>query len=137
LLDYDIKTDGNTLYFYEKSNGRLPLFSLVYHESLTELQIRLPEGYDPEMIKVGSTGGHVFITGIASNIQVDTMNGRIELVPVNAKSANIIAKTNQGNIYSNGKPAGQKTDKGTEYISAAASDRNIELTSTNGNIYIQ
>lgn len=137
-LDYEVKTDGKTLYFYEKSNGRLPLFSLViYHESLTELQLEIPAGYNPDMIKIDSTGGHILISGIDSNIQADTMNGRIELDRSEAENTSIIAKTAKGSIYAGDKPVGQKTGKGTEYISMGESEKNIELYSSNGNIYIQ
>lgn len=137
-LDGEMKTEGKTLYFQEKSNGRLPLFSLVsIHESMTELQLLLPEGYDPAMIKVDSTGGHIFISGINCNIQAETMNGRIELILADMTSANITVKTERGTVYSDDRAAGQKTAQGTEYFSVGANGKSIELNSTNGNIYLR
>lgn len=137
-LDDDVKTDGKTLYFYEKSNGRLPLFNLVtYHESLTELQLEIPAGYNPDMIKIDSTGGHIIISGIDSNLQAETMNGRIEFDRSEAENTRFIAKTVTGSIYSGDRPVGQKTGKGTEYISIGESGRSIELFTRNGDIYIQ
>jgi uncharacterized membrane protein len=136
-LDCTLTTEGNTLRFREKSGGRLPFFELVsMHESLTELEIYIPKDSNVERITVGSKGGHVFISDLYSNMEIQTMNGRIEVNLPDTGRVNVIAETTNGSIYVNNMQAGQKTGKKTEYIVTAGSEKTVNLKSANGDIRI-
>jgi len=77
-LRHEIGNTDGVLSFYEKSNGRLPLFPLIsLHESRTGLLITLPKGFNPDSAALESTGGHIFISGLAMNIEAKTLNGSI------------------------------------------------------------
>lgn len=148
-LDYEVKTDGNMLSFYEKSNGRLPLFRLVaLHESFTELSISLPQGFNPELITLDSTGGPIEILGLAENARADariaanTYNGGIKFDSADSSSNySLKANTRNGQILVNGTSAGQKVSEGIEYYrktrtAKSPSQATVELKSINGNISI-
>src|SRR5690606_34528353 len=79
-LDYEMGTRGNKLFFYEKSNGRLPLFKLSsLHESRTELTVSIPKDYTPEFVELESRGGFIFIDEPVQNIRAKTYTGEIYL----------------------------------------------------------
>jgi Predicted membrane protein len=137
-MDYELSNSGSMLSFYEKSNGRFPLFRLItLHESRTELAISIPEGYSPDIINVESTGGFVYITGLAENINVKTYSGSIFF---NSKgmegSYNIEGITESGAIDVNGTAAGQKTGRGFEYYKNTQSNKTINIQSSRGSINI-
>jgi uncharacterized membrane protein len=136
-LDCTLTTEGNTLRFREKSGGRLPFFELVsMHESLTELEIYIPKDSNVERITVGSKGGHVFISDLYSNMEIQTMNGRIEVNLSDIGQINVIAETSNGSVYVNNMQAGQKSGKNTEYVVTAGSEKTVSLKSANGDIRI-
>lgn len=137
-LDYEIGSSGSMLSFYEKSNGRLPLFNLVtLHESRTELTVSIPKDYSPEILTVESRGGYVFITGLVENIEVKTYTGNINFDSRDTPGElNIKASTENGSIEVEGSRAGQKTSKGTEYYRNAQSEKTAELSTSRGNINI-
>lgn len=138
-LDYEAVSSGSMLSFYERSNGRLPLFPLVkLHESITELTVSIPRGYSPEIIMLESTGGDVSISGLAENIEVKTMNGDILFNPEGVTdSYNIRANTGSGTIVVGGVPAGQKGTEGIEYYRDAKAAKTVKLNSSGGRIVIK
>ncbi|HEY8500575.1 MAG TPA: DUF1700 domain-containing protein [Clostridia bacterium] len=137
-LDCTFAAEGNTLHFHEKSGGRLPFFELVsMHESLTELKVYIPKGHNVERITVESKGGHVFVSGLIFNMQIETMNGSIEVNLPDTGRVNVNAETSNGSIYVNNMQAGQKTGKKTEYIVTAGSEKTVNLKSANGDIRIK
>jgi hypothetical protein len=138
-LDYELGSSGSMLSFYEKSNGRLPLFDLsTLHESRTELAISLPEGCNPEVLTLESKGGFVFIENLVENIVVKTYTGGISLDTREVQDKyNVMASTENGYIEVGGSQAGQKTGMGTEYYLDVKSDKTIELKSSRGNIIIK
>ena len=136
-LDCDLITEVNALYFREKSGGRLPFFELVsLHESLTELEIYIPKDSNVERITVESKGGHVFVSDLPSNMEIQTMNGRIEVNLSDIGQINVIAETSNGSVYVNNMQAGQKSGKNTEYVVTAGSEKTVSLKSANGDIRI-
>ena len=137
-LDYEAVSDGSMLSFYEKSNGRLPLFPLVkLHESVTELTVSIPRGYSPEIITLESTGGDVSVSGLVENIEVKTMDGDILFNPEGVTdSYNIRANTNSGMIVVGGVPSGQKGTEGTEYYRNVQAAKTVKLNSSGGRIVI-
>jgi hypothetical protein len=123
------------LSFYEKSSGMLPLFDLVkLHESRTELIITLPMGFNPQIVTLESTGGHVQILDSGENIYAKTYTGAILLST--PQDVNIKAATELGTIEVGGTESGQKTSGGLEYYNNTQSDRTVELQSSRGNIEI-
>lgn len=136
-MDYDLAVNGSMLSFYEKSNGRLPLFSLLtLHESMTEVIISIPKGFNPDIITLESQGGHVYISGLSENISAETINGSIHVGMEGIKgNVNIKASTRNGDITMNGEKTGQKTAEGTEYYMNTDAAKTIELRSSNGGIY--
>lgn len=137
-LDYELGINGSTLSFFEKSNGRLPLFKLTtLHESRTEVTVSLPDRYTPGIVTLESTGGFIYITGLVENIQAKTYTGSINLDTKNtAGGLNIKANTESGVIEVNGTQTGQKTNQGIEYHQSAQTGKTIELRSSRGNINI-
>jgi uncharacterized membrane protein len=136
-LDCDLITEADALYFREKSGGRLPFFELVsLHESLTELEIYIPKDSNVERITVESKGGHVFVSDLPSNMEIQTMNGRIEVNLSDIGQINVIAETSNGSVYVNNMQAGQKSGKNTEYVVTAGSEKTVSLKSANGDIRI-
>ena len=108
------------------------------HESSTELTVSIPEGYSPELVDVESTGGYVYVYGMAENIRVRTYTGEIHLESGNAAGKfNIKGNTAVGRIEVDGMEAGQKTVDGIEYYRSAQSEKTIELRSSRGNINIK
>lgn len=136
-LDCEVVTEGENLYFVEKSNGRLPFFPLVsLHESLTKLEIRVPDGV-LKMADIESTGGHVKVLGLSANIHIETLNGRVEIDAGFPDNANIHAKAVRGRVFFQDQEVGHRTDQGTEYIVTGESDKTIEAVSKNGDIHIR
>lgn len=137
-LDFDLKAEGKTLYFQERSNGRLPFFSLVaLHESLSEIRLILPKDYEPAMIRIDSIGGHIRISGADCNMQAETVNGTITFVPDDTANSSIVAKTAHGKVYFGDSPAGNRTENGIEFVFIGKPEKIVELTSTNGDIYLR
>lgn len=137
-LDYEAANNGKQLSFYEKSNGRLPLFPLVkLHESVTELTVSIPRGYSPEIITLESTGGDVSISGLVENIEVKTMDGDILFNPERVTdSYNIKANTGSGTIVVGGVPSAQKGAEGIEYYKNVNAAKTVTLNSSGGRIVI-
>ena len=137
-LTHEIDNINGVLTFQEKSNGRLPLFTLVsMHESLTELTIQLPGGFKPENISLESRGGHIFISGLTGSINAKTLNGNIDYSPGEASSrSNVRAKTLNGKIIVGSAEVYEKAHEGVEYMRNENTGKTVELTSTNGNITI-
>lgn len=131
-------TDGQ-LTFSEKSNGRLPLFSLVsLHENRTEVVVSLPEGFKPSALKLESRGGFVHIDSTDFNVDVKTYTGSIYIEPgAGIKQAGIIASTSTGIIQAGGEDVGTKTSKGLVYNVAAQSNNRIRLETSRGSIFIE
>lgn len=138
-LDYEVANNGSMLSFYEKSNGRLPLFDLVsLHESPTELEISIPMGLDAEIISVESKGGHIVISNVIENISAKTLNGNITLETKGlTESFNLKANTINGKLMVDGNLVGQKVNKGTEYYKNIQAEKTIELVSSNGNVNVK
>jgi len=138
-MDYEMGVSGSMLSFYEKSNGRLALFSLItMHESMTELLVSIPRGLDPDIITLETKGGHIYITGLAENIRVVTFSNSINLSMKGVdENVNIKASTWSGDILMNGTKTGQKTTEGTEYYRDTDAAKTIELKSSNGNIHLE
>lgn len=138
-LDYEMGSSGSMLSFYEKSNGRLPLFKLTtIHNSHTEIVVSIPQEYSPEIVTIESTGGYIYITGVAENVRVKTYTGNIYLDSDNSVGDyNIKVNTKSGCIDVDGIEAGQKTSEGTEYYLNTQSEKTIEFCSSRGNISIK
>jgi uncharacterized membrane protein len=136
-LTHEISNNGGVLDFREKSNGRLPLFSLIsIHESETELSISLPKGYNAESISLQSIGGHIFVSSITGNLEAKTLTGEIEYRAGNSKSS-IIARTGSGKILVNGTQTGKSANGWMEYDNGVSVSNKIKLTSTSGSIIIK
>jgi len=138
-LDYELGSSGSMFSFYEKSNGRLPLYNLAsIHECRTELTISLPDGYLPGLVTLESTGGFIAADRLTDNMQVKTYTGNITLDFKNtANRYDIEASTENGVIEVDGVQAGQKTKEGVEYYSGATSGKAIVIGSSRGNIAIR
>lgn len=134
-LEYEIGKSGSMLSFYEKSNGRLPLFDLVkIHESITELTVSLPEKFDPEIFTIESSGGQINIKSTGRSVEVKTYTGKILF---NRDSINNLKATaKNGSIEVAGSPAGQKTNKGIEYYNKIGAGKTAVLESARGDIVI-
>ena len=137
-MDYEMGVSGSMLSFYEKSNGRLALFSLItMHESMTELLVSIPRGLDPDIITLETRGGHIYITGLAENIRAVTFSNSIKLSMEGVnENVNIKASTWSGDILMNGTKHGQETTEGTEYYRDTDAAKTIEIKSSNGNIHL-
>ncbi len=137
-LDYEAVSNGSMLSFYEKSNGRLPLFPLVkLHENVAELTVSIPKGYSPEFMTLESTGGDISISGLVENIKVKTMDGDILFNPEGVtESYNVRANTGSGTIVVAGAPSGQKGAEGMEYYKNVKAAKTVELNSSGGRIVI-
>lgn len=133
-LTHGIDNNGGILNFKEKSNGRLPFFSLIsIHESATELLVSLPKGYNFDSVNIQSTGGKIIITDLTGNIEAKNLNGGISYtssIPVN--KCNISATSLNGKIFFKNIETGKH-----DYNNSIKSDRIIKLKSTNGNINIE
>lgn len=137
-LDYEIHNNGSTLSFREKSNGRLPLFPLVMlHESRTELVVSLPRNFNPGTLSIESTGGSIFLSGLAGSIEAKTLNGSIDYSSGGVtENINIKANSRGGKIFASGIEAGQKIGEGIEYIRGNQGEKIVKLNSINGSINI-
>lgn len=136
-LDYDISVNGGTLSFQEKTNGRLPFFSLdTLHESRTEIKVLIPRDYGPDIVELESRGGFITIDGLEENIRAKTFTGKIY---VNVRSANISleAATETGSVFVSGNTAGNRTQNGMEYFLRTDSDKAVILRSSRGDISIK
>lgn len=138
-LTHEINNSGGVLYFREKSNGRLPLFSLVsLHPSTTELLVTLPKGYKFDSLNLQSTGGKIIITDIAGNIEAKNTSEYISYTPgIPIDKCNISASSGNGNIFLKGAKAGKRINGRNEYYSNVKSSNIIKLESTTGNINIE
>ncbi len=136
-LTHEISNNGGVLDFREKSNGRLPLFSLIsIHESQTELSISLPKGFRADSILLQSTGGNMFISNITENLDAKTLTGEIQYSRGTLKSS-IVARTKSGNILVDGAQAGKSINGWKEYDNGANKGNVVKLTSTSGSIVIE
>lgn len=137
-LEYELADSANKLVFTERSNGRMPLFTLAsMHEGMTEVAISLPKGYNPETITLETNGGHIYISGIAANIRAKTYSNSISLKAPNLlKDLNVKAFTRTGDIIVEGVKAGTKTNDGTEYNKNVNASKTADLSSSNGSIHI-
>jgi len=137
-MDYEMGVSGSMLSFYEKSNGRLALFSLLtMHESMTELVVSIPKGLNPDIITLETRGGHIYISRLAQNIRAETFSNSINLSMGGVgENVNIKTSTWSGDIILNGTKAGQKTTEGIEYYKDTNAAKTIELKSSNGTIHL-
>lgn len=136
-LTHKISNNGGVLDFREMSNGRLPLFSLIsIHESQTELSISLPKGFKADSISLQSTGGNMFISNIAGNLEAKTLTGKIQYSRGILKNS-IVARAKSGKIFVDGVQAGKRVNGWKEYDNGVNVDNKVLLTSTNGNIVIE
>jgi len=141
-LDFDIKKDGDSIVFTERSNGRLPLFSLVsLHENRAGLVISLPPGYDPDKVSLESRGGTISIESSAFPVDAKTYTGRINLaVPADADPDSIrpaiLARTAKGTVFLRDKATGARTPHGAEYEGPSPGGIAIRLESERGDIIL-
>lgn len=138
-LEPEISSIDRQLSFSEKSNGRMPLFSLVtMHENRAELTISIPEGYKTSDVELESRGGFIYITDIKDPIQVKTYTGSIYVEQADdAEPFSIKAATSAGVIKAYGLDAGTKNNGRTVYQSDSQNDVLIQLESDRGSIYIE
>lgn len=138
-LKPEISSTGRQLTFTEKSNGRMPLFSLVtMHENSAELTIALPESYKADDMTLESKGGFIFITGTKVPVQVKTYTGSIYIEQEgDANPAVLRASTSSGVIKAYGKDAGTKTDGRTVYHSDSQNGIQIRIETNRGSIFIE
>lgn len=137
-LDYELSVSGSMLSFYEKPNGKLPLYDLAkIHESRTDLTISLPDGYEPGTTVLESTGGFINVDRPTDNLQIKTSTGKIDLnFNKHADSYNIDASTESGTIVVDGTEAGQQSKEGQQYYSGSGTGKTVKVQSSRGNIYI-
>lgn len=138
-LEYSVENTNGMLSFYEKSNGMLPLFSVLsLHEGRTQILVSLPKGFSPDSISLESTGGHMFISSAVGNIEAKTFSGNIEYsTGSSTDSYDLQASTINGKLVVKGADVTEKKIGGeVEYYKDTASSEKIELTSTNGSINI-
>jgi len=141
-LDYDIKNDNGRIVFTERSNGRLPLFSLVsLHENRAGLVISLPSGWKPDSVDLESRGGTIDIESGAFPVDAKTYTGTINLkVPADGGSDRIppaiSARTQKGTVLIRDKTSGASTGYGTEYELSSQGSPTIRLESARGNIIL-
>lgn len=140
-LDYGLENRNSEIVFEERSNGRLPLFSLVsLHENRAELTVSLPPGFDPDRLSLESRGGTIWVESGSFPADIKTHTGTIRLTLREGASGGIppavTAKTTKGAIYAGDKAAGTKTGYGTEYELPSESPVIIRLESERGNILL-
>ena len=136
-LEADISNNSGQLTFYEKSNGRMPLFGLVsMHENRTAVTVSLPEGAAPEDVKLESRGGYVYIEGMDLNIRAETYTGNIFLQHADGAKSGLKASTSTGSIKVTGIDAGTKSAEGLTYQAAGQNGSSIELDTSRGSIFI-
>ncbi|MGE5614668.1 MAG: HAAS signaling domain-containing protein [Bacillota bacterium] len=116
-LEPQISFENGQLSFKEKSNGRMPMFSLVsMHENKAALTITLPDSFKAENINLESRGGFIRISGSPGDISAGTYTGSIYVkFGPGAKPESVKARTTKGIIMAGGRDAGQKTTNGTVY----------------------
>jgi len=138
-LEPETSNTGGDLIFTEKSNGRMPLFSLVtMHENRAELTISLPEGYKGKNVELESRGGFIYITSTIAPVQVKTYTGSIYVEQDdNAEPAALKAGTSSGVIKVNGKDAGTRTGGKTVYQTDSQNGALIRIESGRGSIFIE
>lgn len=138
-LDYESSVSEGTLAFKEKSNGRLSLFNLIsLHESVTEVNITVPENFSPKSINLQSTGGYITTEGFTSGLQVNTYTGNIIFTGAGNGQGKygLRASTGTGTITVNNKQAGQKSSQNTLYSNNINGNSNIVLLTSRGSIFI-
>ncbi|MGI6669960.1 MAG: HAAS signaling domain-containing protein [Acetivibrionales bacterium] len=141
-LEPQISYDNGQLSLIEKSNGRMPMFSLVsMHENKAALTIVLPDSFMAENIKLESRGGIIRISGTPGDILARTYTGSIYIkYGPGTKPESINARTTKGIIMSGGVNLGQKTSNGTVYNENRPDMQNgIEyvIETERGNIYFE
>lgn len=141
-LDYSLENSNGGIVFEERSNGRLPLFSLVsLHENCAELTVSLPAGFDPGRLSLESRGGTIWVESGSFPADIKTHTGTIRLAIRTGGASGgihpaITAKTAKGAIFAGDKAPGVKTRYGTEYELPSESPVIIRLESERGNILL-
>ncbi|HBM81396.1 MAG TPA: hypothetical protein DD426_11285, partial [Clostridiaceae bacterium] len=98
-----------------------------------------PEKYSPYDIDVKTTGGFVYIDGLAENINVNTYTGNIFIIP-HGLAGNFNIKANTGDssfIKVSGKKEGKKTNEGVGYYKNMQSKKTLNIKSSRGIINIE
>lgn len=137
-LEPEISCTGGQLEFREKPNGRMPLFRLVtLHENGAELTISLPDGFNPDELKLESRGGFIYIDSVEYPVEAKTYTGAIHVESFgDMESAAVRARTSAGFIQAAGQKAGTKTADSTVYQSKLKSKALIQIETERGNIFI-
>ena len=136
-MEPEISCTGGQLSFVEKSNGRLPLFSMVsMHENNTDVVVTLPSGFEPGELKLESRGGFIYIETGDYDTQVMTYTGSIYVEKDAARTAGITAATSTGIIQAGGRDAGTKASNGINYEAAANGGKTIVIETSRGSIFI-
>ncbi len=138
-LEAEINSTNGQLKFTEKSNGSLPLFSLVStHENRTEVTITLPDDFSPDSLKLESRGGFVHIDSMDFNVLAKTYTGNIYLESATGdKPAGIKASTSTGIIQAGGAKVGINTANGFEYHMPVQNANSIDMETSRGSIFIR
>ncbi|HEX2944488.1 MAG TPA: DUF1700 domain-containing protein [Clostridia bacterium] len=139
-MDPEISDKDGKLSFKEKFNGRIPFFPLIsMHENNAELTIRLPAGYNAEVISLESRGGFIWVDSANYPAEVRTYTGSIYLKPgVGEPTPSVKAVTSTGTIQVSEKDAGKKTANKTVYenVPSAGSKSIMDLETDRGSIFI-
>lgn len=136
-MEPETSSTNGQLTFIEKSNGRLPLFSLVsIHESNTDVVLALPAGFEPEDLKLESRGGFIYLETGDYDTQVKTYTGSIYVGKDAAVSTGIKAVTSTGVIRVGGRNIGTKPANGIKYESAVNGSKSIAIETSRGSIFI-
>jgi hypothetical protein len=138
-MDPEISDKDGKLTFTEKSNGRLPFFSLVtMHENNADLTVRLPAGYKADDIRLESRGGFIYIESSKYSAEASTYTGSIYLQPVAGEPEPAVkAVTSTGTIQASGKSTGTRNaDKKVYKAPAASGASTMDLETERGDIFI-
>lgn len=126
-LEPEISSRDGQLIFTEKSNGRLPLFSLVsLHENRTDLVIALPSGFDLNELELESRGGYVHMDSVDHSAHVKTYTGNIYIDTGSGSNVD----SDQGNNISSDGSSGSNTSSGGGSTSTKGSTEIRASTST-------
>lgn len=136
-MEPEINCANGLLSFVEKSNGRLPLFSMIsIHENRTDVVLTLPQGFDTEALKLESRGGFIYIGTGNFNARLKTYTGSIYVEKNAAMTAGIQAGTSTGVIQAAGRDVGTKTADGIKYETFDNGGKTIEIETSRGSIFI-